>query len=300
MIGYCCINTELQKKKIFTNRTMTRKTFDLRGLTYVEELILKNLDDLLTILKWNHEHKIFLFRMSSDMFPWHSEYHLSDLSNFNLIKQKLTKIGQYIIDKEMRVSFHPGPFSVLASENEKVVLNTIKDLDDHSYIMDLMGLPQNNYFPINIHVNTTKPNKEAAMTRFCLNFKRLMPSTQKRLVVENDHSPSQYSVKDLYNGIYQKLFIPITFDQFHQIHGPQDQSPRDALNLAITTWHYDKPLTHMSSSRKLEDPSAKTIAHADYIYEHILVSSLGIPFDTDIEAKSKELALIKYLEQNEK
>lgn len=296
MIGYCCINTTLQKNKITTNRTMTRKTFDLKGIPYVEELILKNLDDLLTILKWNNEHGFYLFRMSSDMFPWQSEYDITTIPNFNLIKQKLTNIGRFILDNKMRVSFHPGPFSVLASESEKVVLNTIKDLNNHSLIMDLMELPQTNYFPINIHVNSTKPNKVSAMSRFCENFKRLSESTQKRLVVENDHSLSQYSVKDLYDGVYQKIGIPITYDQFHHIHGPQDLSPEQALNLALGTW-LCTPLTHMSSSRKIEDPSAKTIAHADYIYEPILESSLGIKFDTDIEAKSKELALIKYIEQ---
>lgn len=299
MIGYCCINTTLQKKKITTNRTMTRKTFDVKGIPYVEELILKNLDDLLTILKWNYKQGIFLFRMSSDMFPWHSEYDLTALPLFNQIKHKLTRIGQFILNNEMRVSFHPGPFSVLASDSEKVVLNTIKDLDNHSLVMDLMGLPKTHYYPINIHVNSTKPNKESAMLRFCQNFSRLKESTQSRLVVENDHSSSQYSVLDLYKGIYQKIGIPITYDQFHQLHGPQDQIPQDALNLALGTWSCT-PLTHMSSSRKLEDPSAKTIAHADYIYERILESSLGIKFDTDIEAKAKELSLIKYIEQNGK
>ena len=299
MIGYCCINTTLQKKKITTNRTMTHKTFDAKGIPYVEELILKNLDDLLIILKWNYKQGIFLFRMSSDMFPWHSEYDLTTLPLFNQIKHKLTRIGQFVLNNEMRVSFHPGPFSVLASDSEHVVLNTIKDLDNHSLVMDLMGLPQTHYYPINVHVNSTKPNKESAMLRFCQNFSRLKESTQKRLVVENDHSPKQYSVLDLYKGLYQKIGIPITYDQFHQLHGPQDQCPQDALNLALSTWSCT-PLTHMSSSRKIEDPSAKTIAHADYIYERILESSLGIKFDTDIEAKTKELSLIKYIEQNGK
>lgn len=273
---------------------MIRKTFDEKGLPYVSELILKNLDDLSTILKWNIEHDIYLFRMSSDMFPWHSEYDLTTIPQFNLIKQKLTKIGEFIISNKIRVSFHPGPFSVLASENENVVLNAIKDLDKHSFVMDLMGLPQTNYFLINIHVNTTKPNKVVAMDRFCRNFKKLAKSTQRRLSVENDHNESQYSVLDLYKGIYQKIFIPITFDQFHQIHGPQDQDPKDALNLALSTWWYDTPLTHMSSSKKLEEASSKTVAHAHFIYEPILESSLGLSFDTDIEAKAKECALIKY------
>ena len=89
MLGYCCINTELQKNKITTNRTMRKSTFVERGKPYVSELIIKNLDDLLTILNWNIEHDVFLFRMSSDMFPWHSEYDIKSLPQFNIIKQKI-------------------------------------------------------------------------------------------------------------------------------------------------------------------------------------------------------------------
>lgn len=73
--GYCCINTTLQKsKKITTNRSMIKKTFTERGIEYASELALQNVRDLSHIIKWNHENGIKLFRISSDMFPWMSEY----------------------------------------------------------------------------------------------------------------------------------------------------------------------------------------------------------------------------------
>ena len=64
-LGYACINTELsaQKPKVSTNRTMRRKTFDEKGLDYVSEIILANVTDLLTILKWNAKHDIHFFRL---------------------------------------------------------------------------------------------------------------------------------------------------------------------------------------------------------------------------------------------
>ena len=68
-IGYACLNQTLAEKKITVNRGMIRKTFEARGINYAAELIKKNLQDLLTILRWNNEHSIPFYRMSSNMFP---------------------------------------------------------------------------------------------------------------------------------------------------------------------------------------------------------------------------------------
>ena len=51
----------------------------------------------------------------------------------------------------------------------------------------------------------------------------------------------------------------------------------------------------MSSPRTIEDNSARQIAHADYIYEEI--KTYGLEFDIEIEAKAKDLAVIKYRNQ---
>jgi UV DNA damage endonuclease len=50
----------------------------------------------------------------------------------------------------------------------------------------------------------------------------------------------------------------------------------------------------MSSSKKLEDEKSVAIAHADYIYEKI--ETFGLEFDTEVEAKAKDLAVLKYRE----
>ena len=54
-LGYACICQTLSKNKIMTNRTMRRKTFDSKGLSYVSDLSLQNVKDLKTIVKWNNE-----------------------------------------------------------------------------------------------------------------------------------------------------------------------------------------------------------------------------------------------------
>jgi UV DNA damage endonuclease len=115
------------------------------------------------------------------------------------------------------------------------------------------------------------------------------------LVVENDDGPNQYSTKILYDLIYKKIGIPITHDFHHHNYGPQDISQEEALKLACSTWGDIQPMTHMSSPKTLEDTSGKQTAHADYIYEEI--KTFGLDFDTEIEAKAKDLAVIRYRNQ---
>jgi len=298
MIGYCCIsigiNQGLKKKdQISVNRSMVKKTFESKGLSYVSELVILNLQDTIKVLDWNIKNDIYVYRMSSDSFPWMTNYKFEDLPNFDKIKNLLKQIGDLIKSNDIRVSFHPSHFCVLASENPDVVTKTIDELNKHAELMDLMGLEKSHYYPINIHIGTTKPTCQEAMQRFCQNFPLLSDSCKSRLTVENDDSPNQYSVKMLYDGIYQHLKVPIVFDQFHFLYGPQDQTMEEALKLALSTWNV-KPLTHMSSSKKIEDEKSVQTAHADYIYESI--QTFGEDFDIEIEAKAKDLAVLKYRE----
>jgi UV DNA damage endonuclease len=299
-LGYCCINISLnegksKKDKITVNRGMTKKTFEKKGLIYVSELATQNINDLQKILEWNVKNKIFVYRMSSDMFPCIGFYKLEDIPNFNIISNRLKDIGDYAKRNHIRLSFHPTHFCIPASDNPLVVSNAIDELNKHAQIMDLMGLEKSHYYPINIHVNTTKPSRAEAANRFCNQFLNLSESCRKRLVVENDDGPNQYSTKMLYELIYKRIGIPITHDFHHHNYGPQDISQEEALNLACSTWGSIKPMTHMSSSRVLEDKSSKQTAHADYIYEEI--KTYGLEFDTELECKKKDIALLKYRKQ---
>ena len=79
--GYCCINMALreQKPSITTNRSMIKRTFVAKGADYASELIVENVKDLRRIIKWNEANGLKLYRMSSDIMPWMSEYNISDL-----------------------------------------------------------------------------------------------------------------------------------------------------------------------------------------------------------------------------
>ena len=296
-LGYCCINMSLRPKRISVNNSCIRRTYDDRGLAYVSQLALINIRNLTEIIKWNEQNGFKVYRMSSDMFPWMSEYEIKDLPDYHKISILLRGAGNLALKYGQRLSFHPGPFNVLGSPNEILVQKTTKELNQHSEIMDLMGLPQSHLYPINIHCNGVYGNKDATLSRWASNYLKLSESAQSRLVVENDDKGSMYSVQDLYDGIFAAVKVPITFDYHHHRFNDGGLTEKEAFELALSTWkhHGVKPLFHYSSCRKtFENFESKAQAHADYIYEKI--NDYGHAVDIEVEAKAKELAVIKYKE----
>ena len=288
-LGYACINMTLGKKKITTNRGMIKKTFLKEGINRASELGLQNTKDLLEIIKWNEQQGIKLFRTTSNLFPWSSEYELSTMPHFTTISNLLKDIGVLVSNYGQRITSHPGPFNVLVSPNEKVVLNTINDLSLHGEVFDLMGLSRTPYNVINIHCNGVYGDKISAMDRFCRNFDRLPDSVKTRLTVENDDKGSMYSVKDLMY-IHKQIGIPIVFDYHHHKFCTGDLSEREALEMAMSTWPKGiKPVVHYSESAIGKMPQA----HSDYIFDKI--NTYGYDLDIEVEAKMKELAVLNYL-----
>jgi len=295
-LGYACINMTLGKKKITTNRSMIKRTFKEKGIKYASELGLQNVRDLVEIIKWNELNGVKLFRMSSDFFPWSSEYNLSDMPDYNRIKNILAGAGHLAERYGHRLTSHPGPFNVLVSPNENVVLNTIKDLSTHGETFDMLGLSRTPYNKINIHCNGVYGDKISAMDRFCKNFERLPESVQTRLTIENDDKASMYSVVDLMY-IHERIGIPIVFDYHHHKFNTGDLTEEEALKLAASTWGDIKPVVHYSESKSLHENNTKIKpqAHSDYVSEYI--NTYGIDVDIMMEVKAKELALFKYKSQ---
>ena len=294
-LGYACINTSLQANKITTNRTMRRKTFDSKGLDYVSELSLQNVKDLKTYILWNNEFRVKLFRLSSQIFPWMEEYNWSDLKDFEEINDVMGEIGDIATKSNQRLTMHPGPSHCLASPHPTVVKRTINGLNKHSEQFDMMGFEPSNYNKINIHVGGAYGDKKSTLKRFIENFELLNENTKKRLVIENDDSPNEFSVKDLFDGVYQHIGIPITFDYFHHTFNTGGLTEEEALKMASITWPDGiTQCCHYSESRRKEklDESIRPQAHSDIIYNKI--ETYGLNPDIVIEAKLKEQAIFKY------
>ena len=196
----------------------------------------------------------------------------------------------------MRITSHPGPFNVLTSPHPHVVENCIKDLSIHGEVFDLMNLSRTPYNKINIHIGGAYGDKKSAMERFCENFHRLPESVRTRLTVENDDKATMYSVKDLYEGVYCKIGIPIVFDYHHHRFCTGGLTEEDALEVAISTWNNITPVVHYSESRNIEqeDDKIRPQAHSDYVYDYI--DTYNNRVDIMVEAKAKELAVLKYKE----
>lgn len=287
-IGYACINMTLGDKKVTTNRGMVKRTFDSKGVKYASELSLQNVRDLLTVINWNHQHGIDFYRMSSDMFPWMSEYKFDDLPDISRIRNILNGIGTIVSNNNHRLTFHPGPFNVLASPNKDVITKTVAELDRHAFIMDMIGLPKTPFSKINIHVGGAYGNKPDALKRWVDNFSLLHDDTKARLTIENDDKPNMFTVADLMY-IHEHTGIPIVFDYHHHNCHNDGMSTEEALKLAVSTWPKDIiPAVHVSEPR--DDKNFR--AHHDYVRNQ--VQTYGLDLDLMFESKAKELSVLEY------
>lgn len=294
-LGYACICLSLPGRT--TNRTMRKSTLDQKGIAYQSELALANASDLIHILEWNRQNGIFFFRMSSDMIPWGNTIELTDLPDYKRIAEALKKAGDFAKFHNIRLTMHPGPFTTLSSPSRNVVENGIKDLELHGKVMDLMGLSRSPYNKINIHMGGTHGDKMACLQRFAENFLSLSDAVKSRLTVENDDKESLYTVKDLMY-LYEMARIPIVFDYHHHKCQKDTMSEEDALKLAASTWPKGiKPVVHYSESKALHesDSKIKPQAHSDYV--NALPNLYDVDVEIMIEAKQKELTLLRIREQ---
>lgn len=292
-VGYCCINMTLGKQKIMTGRTMRQASFlQDTHLVRTSLLALQNAQDLVKILQWNAAQNVKVFRIGSNIFPWNSEYLVTDLPDIAKILEVMKQAGEVIRSSGQRVSFHPDHFVKLGTVKDNVARRSILDLNHHDDLMTMFGLPATHQYPLNIHVGMNY--HEDVIQRFIERFHMLKDTTKKRLVVENDDKANAFSVKQLHREIYSQINTPITFDYFHHSFHQDGLTEQQAATLAASTWDYT-PLFHCSESKNInENVTGNARAHADYVFHRVNDYNLNI--DIDLEAKAKEKALFKYWE----
>jgi UV DNA damage endonuclease len=332
-LGYACINMTLANppkrsgiQKVYTGRSVTAATYKSKGLAHVSNLALQNACDLLTILEWNERHNIRLFRIGSELFPRHDHYELKQLPLYDAIREVLAEAGKFARNHGHRLTTHPGPFHVLGSVDPEVVRRTIIGLERHSELFDLMGFEPSYENKINIHVGSAQLGHDRTSKKWIDGWHKLSDACRARVVLENDDKASLYSVRDLYRLFYQEIGIPITFDYWHHTFCTGDISEEDALKLASSTWPSNiRQAVHYSESRRVEHQSIiielckqynlsmnelqtskhsqlsetwrefskiRVQAHADYV--HAPINTYGLNLDIMLEAKAKELALLRY------
>lgn len=84
---------------------------------------------------------------------------------------------------EIRLTFHPGQYTLLSSHREDVTQNSILDLKMHCEILDAMEMGKDSI--IILHGGSKNGGKTQALERFIENFKRLPQNVKDRIVLEN-------------------------------------------------------------------------------------------------------------------
>ena len=291
----CCISLKLQEQGVKAN-TMTKTRFlaleRKEALSIVSKRTLNNVIVTRKTIEFCGKHN-WNYRISSDLFPLatlpEANLSLNVLPDYNLILQEF-KIASDIIKKyNVRCSTHPDQFVVPASGNPSVSAKSIVELTNHATMMDLFGLPQSYDAPINIHMNCYKGDLQEIANRFISVYNNLPINVKSRLVLENEDKTNSWNVQQLYDFIYTKTGIPITYDNLHHRCNPGKLSAKDAVMLAKSTWP-NRSLFHFSDN-DLTNKNPR--AHGDYVRE-LPTEYVGLDVDFEFEFKAKDYALERF------
>ena len=292
----CCISLKLQKQKIRAS-TMTKTRFLALERKSAERIVadrtLNNVFvtrktlDYCVLNKWN-------YRISSGMMPLETlpEANLSieTTYNYTTIKQEFDLCNTVIKKNKIRCSTHPDQFVVPASATKSVVEKSIIELEAHGKMMDAMGLPQTYEAPINIHMNIYKGGTKEIAKRFVDVYNDLPINVKSRLVLELEDKPNSWGLINLYDLIYQKTGIPITYDSHHfRLNNPENISPEKAILMCMETWGKYKPLFHYSNGKT--GPTDR--AHSDYVYT-LHKELFENDVDVEFEFKAKDYAIERF------
>ena len=296
-LGLCCMNTILstQKPQIMSSRSCTLKTLETKGFQPLKEKIIQNLQDTLTLMDWNEENGIKVFRLSSELFP-HISNSKAPKYEIDFAIHLLKQIGIKSKKYNQRITFHPGQYNVIGTPNTDAFQHTIDDLQYHCDILDIMELDENSV--VVIHGGGVYGDKKKTIDRWCEQFYKLPENVQKRLVLEN--CEKNFSIEDCLE-VSERIKIPVVFDTHHfecykLLHKDEIFNPPDEYMHAVleTWWRRNiKPKFHVS-----EQGTGKIGHHSDFIeiipeYLMEIPVKFGCNIDIMIEAKLKEQAIFK-------
>lgn len=252
-----------------------------------------NLNNTLRILKYNKALNIDVYRLTSKLIPLATHDELSNWDYQQDFKEQFLEIGNFIMKNDFRVSAHPDHFTLLNPKDEKVLEDSIKDLDYHIKLFEAMGLYHSKYKLV-IHVGGVYANKTKSIDRFKENFTKLPDRIRRRIMLENDDK--SYSANDVLN-ICEELKIPMVLDVHHHNCINNGENIEQMLPRIYDTWTGEDypPKIHFSSPKSDKDFRS----HADYINVDEFRMFMEIAkrqqrdIDVMLEAKMKDNALIE-------
>ena len=284
-IGYACLNIGTPNTNI---RSLMQRNATPEKLTEVTEY---NLAALERMIDYNHKNDIKLFRISSDLIPFGSSP-VNTLAWPEIHKEAFDRIGSKIRKSGMRVSLHPGQYTVLNSPTEDVVERAITDLVYHDKILIALGPDQTN--KIVLHVGGIYGDKKEALERFEQNFRRLPEAVRNRLIIENDDR--LYNIEDVLT-LAHRLHVPAVYDNLHHAINPPPSGGTDPYWIAEAkkTWKAadGNQKIHYSQQALDKRPGAHTdtINLETFLTFHEQLEDKQI--DIMLEVKDKNLSAIK-------
>lgn len=286
-IGYACIPLTIPYT---TNRSYRLSTYTNEKASKV---ISSNLNDLLEILKYNALNNIELFRISSDIIPLasHPEFDLDWITEF---KDILTTIGCFIKNNNLRVSMHPGQYTILNSPRKEVTEKSIADLKFHADFLDSLGIDSSH--KLILHVGGIYNDKESAIERFISTYNSLPKNIKARLIIENDERC--FCFDDIFY-ISTKTGSPVIFDNLHQKcylkRNLSDLETKEILVKAASTWSDCTPKIHYSQQAKDKKigSHSPTIRVREFMDYYNLIAETNLDIDIMLEVKDKNLSVLK-------
>ena len=273
-----------------------------------------SLERLRGVLEYCAAHDIRMYRMATALAPYASH---PDLQNFRAQPREcaaeLAEIGRLARQLDIRLSSHPGQYTVLNSEDERTRRLAVEELEVQAELMDAMELGPEAV--VVLHVGGAAGGVDPALERFEQGFELLTPAARARLAVENDDRT--FGLAHLLR-LSERIGRPVVWDALHhRCHDPDAIPDREALALALATWpsgvvpkvHYASPKTAVEERRKRVGPRVERSwalpeprVHADLIdpisFDHFIAETgRGMNFDVMLEAKAKDLALLRLREQ---
>jgi len=283
-IGYACIALGLD------NSSMRGCTIKNASSDRLDQLTSTNLQTLSRILDYNAAHGIKLFRISSNIIPFGS-HPINQNKWWMIHAEALHKLGERIKCDSIRVSMHPGQYTVLNALDQQTVERAVADLEYHARFLDALGIDTQN--KIILHVGGVYGDHQKSLSRFRQNVEILSPQVMRRLVIENDE---KYHIGQVLK-VTRDIKIPAVLDVFHhQVNpAPGNENIYYWLDQCQDTWHEGDGLQKIHYSQ--QEQGLRTGAHARSIELQPFLDFYDRlpdrPLDIMLECKDKDISAIK-------